>query len=380
MGLSLFITRSIKHTSLNYWTAAWVSLAASLLALSLAFQFSISKPVWEQLFSLFYCFGEYGFGYLFYIGCSHYASGRRWARRDSLMLAGFAGFAVAITLFSPNPTIRFILHFILMATLFASSFRVVRRARQAKHSGLGLRVMSAALFLLAVNFSLYVLIFAMVFTRFFPFFRVYLGYSSICDMILQTLLGFGTIMVVMEDMRIEVEETNRELMRTKEKLEALARLDPLTEALNRHAFYSLIGEQRPAGLEDLPGCVVIIDIDNLKPINDQHGHTAGDNAIREVAHRLRSIIRADDMLFRWGGDEFMILLFRTDEPTVLARLDQLVLQQSAAAFSGGAIPLIFSHGIARFSGLGEIEQAIDRADSAMYASKQLRKSSLVSRE
>ena len=99
-----------------------------------------------------------------------------------------------------------------------------------------------------------------------------------------------------------MEAANQELRRAHDKLELLAQMDPLTEALNRHAFHSLLTRNESGSEADSSGCVAVIDIDNLKPINDTQGHQVGDKAIRAVATAVRSMIRADDMLFRWGGD------------------------------------------------------------------------------
>jgi diguanylate cyclase (GGDEF)-like protein len=371
MSLSLFMTRSIKRSSLTYWTVAWVSLSISLLSLSGAFQF---HPI-ETCFYFIYYLGEYTFGFLFYLGCRNYSTGRGHERRDYYILAGFVLYALGIAFIPLHPSLRFIPHFATLAILFYLTFKSLTPARQKRRPGVGLRVMSVALFLLMVNFSLYVPTFTFVGLRILPIFGAYLGYSSIYDLILETLLGFGTIMLVMEDMRMEVEDVNRELIVTKEKLEAMARIDPLTEALNRHAYYTLINSQQPESLANLSGCAMIIDIDNLKPINDCYGHTAGDQAIREVARRLRTIIRADDLLFRWGGDEFLLLLFGADENTVRERIDGLSLEQTPLTLSLRSIPIIFSFGIAEFSNLRLLQNAIERADSAMYASKQFRKSS-----
>ena len=93
--------------------------------------------------------------------------------------------------------------------------------------------------------------------------------------------------------------------------------------LNRHAFYSLMGAARDEKKRPLGGTVAIIDIDNLKPLNDTFGHAAGDVAIRAVAKAVRSIIRAEDLLFRWGGDEFLVILPHVDYAEATERLEKL---------------------------------------------------------
>lgn len=206
-----------------------------------------------------------------------------------------------------------------------------------------------------------------------PRLQGYLQYTSIFDLILETLLGFGTVMVLMEGVRREVEAANRELTEARERAECFARIDPLTEALNRHAFHTLLS--RDAAGDDASGCVAVIDLDDLKPINDTFGHAAGDRAIRAVAHAVRSVVRADDLLFRWGGDEFLVLLFGMPEEKARRRLDSLDerLARASRVDTHAPLPLSVSHGLARFDSLAQLQHAIEEADGAMYARKQARK-------
>src|SRR4029077_5630712 len=105
----------------------------------------------------------------------------------------------------------------------------------------GLRAMSAALILLAIDFLQYVPVFGArkgLWGITVP--ASYLQYTSIFDLILEILLGFGVMMVLLEGVRREVEAVNDRLVQAHGKLELMAQMDPLTEALNRHAFHSLL--------------------------------------------------------------------------------------------------------------------------------------------
>ncbi|MGB8506844.1 MAG: GGDEF domain-containing protein, partial [Pyrinomonadaceae bacterium] len=117
------------------------------------------------------------------------------------------------------------------------------------------------------------------------------------------------------------------------------------------------------------------DLDNLKLINDSYGHAAGDKAIRAVAHAIRSIVRADDLLFRWGGDEFLVLLFGIPDGEARRRLDSLNERLSHIELSRESAPVRVnvSHGLACFDALAHLQHAIEEADGAMYRRKQARK-------
>ncbi|HVT44848.1 MAG TPA: diguanylate cyclase [Thermoanaerobaculia bacterium] len=158
------------------------------------------------------------------------------------------------------------------------------------------------------------------------------------------------------------------------RLEILARKDPLTEALNRHAFYSLLEKRRIFPFPGTSGCVAVVDVNDLKAINDSFGHAAGDLAIRRVASAIRSVVRADDLVFRWGGDEFLIILYGISIEDVRRRLgtiDERIAQASSS--SEFRFPVTVSVGVTSFEEMTFIPAAIEEADREMYARKQSRR-------
>jgi diguanylate cyclase (GGDEF)-like protein len=369
--LSFFMTRSIRRTSLTYWTIGWIALSIALLSLVLTFRIGL----WPGLSYSIYLLGEYVFALMLVAGCRNYSTGVRVSRRDMRLLGPAIIIALSLPQVFKDFNTFFIVHAEILAVLFSVAFYFLLPARRRGKPGPGLRVTMVALALLALDFAHYVPVFTYVKLLGFNGQFAYLKYTSVYDLIFEILLGFGTVMVVMEEVRQEVEEANRELIAARDRLEVLARQDPLTEALNRHAFYSLLEKKQGDATARTGGCAVVVDIDNLKPINDRLGHAAGDAAIREVARSIRSVIRADDLLFRWGGDEFLILLFKVSEVEARKRVDDLDTVLSEARLPGvtAPVPLIVSYGIAQFSTMSQIEQAIEKADSAMYARKQSRK-------
>lgn len=369
--LSLSMRGSVKNASVKYWTTAWICLALALVSLYLGIQlYSLHKVFFGGYF-----FGEYAFGVMSVAGCRNHASGRRFSRSDLFLLALAVIIAAILPFVSADFNDLFMIHATLVAALFIASFISLRPAFRARKSTPGLRVMSAALLLLAIDFLHYVPVFgARKGLWGFTVPSAYLQYTSIFDLILEILLGFGTIMVLMEGVRREVEAVNDKLMSARDQLELMARMDPLTEALNRHAFHSLLsrGENEPS--QNVAGCVAIIDIDNLKPINDTLGHNVGDKAIRAVARAVRSLIRADDMLFRWGGDEFMVLMFKLDSYEAGRRMETLnaILDEKAEQWTAAA-KISVSVGVCGFESLNELGSAIEKADQAMYSSRQQRR-------
>jgi diguanylate cyclase (GGDEF)-like protein len=151
----------------------------------------------------------------------------------------------------------------------------------------------------------------------------------------------------------------------------MVQLDHLTSALNRHGFYSIVGDSSRDGRVIFRGCAAMADIDNLKAINDRHGHAAGDAAIRSVARAIRTCIRADDLLFRWGGDEFLVLLIGMAEQDARSRLDGVNARLRQQTIAGVAEPvdLSVSLGYASFDSAASLEEVVAIADSAMYGRK-----------
>jgi diguanylate cyclase (GGDEF)-like protein len=367
--LSLSLRNSINSASLGFWTRAWISLSLALLSLFAAFQFDTH----HNLFYAIYFFGEYSFGMFFIAGCRFHAKGKSIGRKYYFLLAPAAAVAIILPYGSRDFNDLFLIQAAIMAVLFAVSFLCLRPASREQKGSLGLRVTSAALMLLSIDYLHDVPVFGArkgLWGITVP--AGYLQYTSIIDLILEILLGFGTVMVLLEGVRREVELANRRLTMARDKLELIARIDPLTEALNRHAFHSLLSGNESNSESQVDGSVAVIDIDNLKPLNDRFGHNVGDKAIRAVARAIRSLIRADDMLFRWGGDEFLVLMFNLHEEEAERRMCTLneVLARHSAEWMSAPVEVRVSAGVRGFESLNDVANAIEAADKAMYESRQ----------
>jgi diguanylate cyclase (GGDEF)-like protein len=368
--LSLIMRSSIRRASLKYWTLAWFSLSISLISLLIAFEV---EPARIFLYPVYF-FAEYAFGLTLIAGCHHHATGGRLGRSHLYLLVPAAAVALVLPHLSADFNDLFVFHATILAGLFGASFFALRPAFKLKGPSTGLRVLSGALLLLTIDFMHYVPVFGMrdgAWGLRVP--SGYLQYTSIFDLILEVVLGFGTMMVLLEGVRHEVETANDELTKARDQLELLAQMDPLTEALNRHAFHSLLSRNKSELESDIYGCVAVIDIDNLKPINDSFGHSVGDKAIRAVARAVRSLIRADDMLFRWGGDEFLVLMFKLHKDEASRRMRSLnaILEENSPQWTSSPAKVNVSFGVSGFQSLQRLGYSIDQADRAMYSGRQL---------
>jgi diguanylate cyclase (GGDEF)-like protein len=132
-----------------------------------------------------------------------------------------------------------------------------------------------------------------------------LGFS----LVLYLITALGMQLMTFEDMIYELRRTNRRLEAMQKKLRRMVITDPLTGCRNRRFFEEIIGRELQRHRRyDIPMSIVFVDVDRFKAINDKLGHDVGDRVLREVAAFLLSNIREADYVFRWGGDEFLILL------------------------------------------------------------------------
>ena len=167
-----------------------------------------------------------------------------------------------------------------------------------------------------------------------------------------------------------------ELKESEEKLQRLSRYDPLTGVLNRLALDEILRrESARAVRQGTALALVMVDVNRFKQINDQYGHRAGDRVLQEIARILESAARASDYVFRYGGDEFLVVLPQEDaiSGSFADRIRRAVSERNAAALSSD-VPLSLAIGIEHFQP-GEhddIESALDRADKNMYDDKPVR--------
>lgn len=150
----------------------------------------------------------------------------------------------------------------------------------------------------------------------------------------------------------------------------LARADPLTGLGNRRAFDEALQQATSGGRRsDWPLSVLLADLQGFKAINDRHGHLEGDRCLREVANALRSTVRTPDTCFRWGGDEFALLLPATDgddAQAVGARLREAV---AATVRLPGGDPLGLGWGVAELRDGMDAADLVAAADRALLAAK-----------
>ena len=164
-------------------------------------------------------------------------------------------------------------------------------------------------------------------------------------------------------------QRNREQARNVEHANYLASHDGLTGVLNRATLLGLMA----ASHDGSKGCVVLLDLDNFKQVNDRYGHLVGDRVLERFAREARQCLRDGDLIGRYGGEEFVIVFRNADCAHAQSELDRLLARIAELDWSDIApgLSLTISGGFSA-PGAGEhVEIVIHRADVAMYAAKNL---------
>ena len=178
----------------------------------------------------------------------------------------------------------------------------------------------------------------------------------------------------------EVEGMRRDLKEARERLVDLERLadrDPLTPVANRRAFVrELTRTMSSSERYGHASSVVYIDLNDFKDINDTYGHTAGDEALKHVAGILLNNVRESDVVGRLGGDEFGVILEKSDAEAAREKADALrdTILASPMLWQGAQIAVHVAFGVYTFSGPEDAGHALAAADRDMYVHKRSTKS------
>ena len=227
---------------------------------------------------------------------------------------------------------------------------------------LGLAWLAIPLITLSARFSLHGVAIGLAFT-----------------LILVLALGFGVdaravigdppLLLVPIVMMVSITMFQTVLTRSDVKYRAEAMLDPLTRMLNRNALGRRAAElAQQATVRGEPIALIVGDVDGFKRINDEHGHAAGDAALRDIAAALRDALRAFDLVYRTGGEEFVVLLPGATEAHATGVAQKL--RRAVAARPCGGHLVTMSFGVAASDARGfDYDAVFTEADDALYQAK-----------
>lgn len=196
------------------------------------------------------------------------------------------------------------------------------------------------------------------------------------------VVTFGVMMVVLTVMswlahqlgqlRNSLVRRKNDLAEALERIQMLATRDELTGLINRRRMTELLHQQIKLGARSgSPACIALIDLDHFKAINDTHGHGVGDEVLRNVAQALKAGLRDTDVVARWGGEEFLILLNDSDMEAAALGIERARLEMARTTMSASVprLRMTFSCGLAACDDGLPLEKLVDLADQRLYAAK-----------
>lgn len=182
------------------------------------------------------------------------------------------------------------------------------------------------------------------------------------------VIDYDNFANVLDRLRINMETLKHEIEET------LYNRDPLTGARNRVSMLSDLRKLRELVMRGVQqSSIALMDLDHFKEINDTHGHQTGDDVLVSVAEYIMRHIRPYDKIYRYGGEEFLIVMPNTDLDTAHTIVDRIRdgLSTLHAAYSGkeDVLKVTASFGLAALESALTVEESIERADKALYSSK-----------
>jgi diguanylate cyclase (GGDEF)-like protein len=375
----------LRRSYFAAWTGAWLCGAIAILAVCVRYTIMpglVSQPVDEtslpvRALYLVYQAAKLSSFALFVSGTAMYVTGvRLLGARPSVFIAAFVYAAISLVGAGPTEALsQLVIWQAPVAVVALGACAALLFTLPKSRRTLGSAAGGGAFTLLATLWLIYGVAFGIVATpgSHPQWVRATVNFNPYLDLLLNIALGFAMVVLLMEDAKREVDDAQAELRVAHDQLRRAALYDALTDSLNRRAYEQGVGLEMARGTF---GTVVIADLDNLKAVNDTYGHAAGDHLLRQCADLLRSTLRPYDKLYRWGGDEFLLVIPSARGADVEARLAEVLARAQPLSVSGAttAVRLEVSLGTADYTSAESLDESIELADQAMYRQKHSRKS------
>jgi diguanylate cyclase (GGDEF)-like protein len=371
----------LRRGYFSAWTGAWACGAVAIAALVVRYIImpQLAAPVDESSWAvrslyLVYQLGKLASFALFVAGTGMYVTGTRTLASRAIVLGGALLYALVSLFASSGSLNELVVWQAPIAVVALGGCAAMLFSLPPSRRTLGSVAGGAAFTTMALLWLTYGLAFGMAVRPVEPaWVTAVVRYNTYFDLLLNIALGFTMVVLLMEDAKREVDDAQNELRIKHDQLRRAAMYDALTESMNRRAFEEGVGLEMARGTF---GTLVIADLDNLKAVNDAYGHGAGDRLLRQCADLLRSALRPYDKLYRWGGDEFLLVLPSARGMDVELRLMELLdgAKPVVVGEEGHTVSLAVSLGSADYTSAENLEESIRLADAAMYRQKSARKS------
>ena len=195
-----------------------------------------------------------------------------------------------------------------------------------------------------------------------------------------TVVAFLIIIFYSIMFTLDIQSNQRGLERKNKELDYFASIDPLTQLLNRRCMeHKLLQSISLASTNHSTFCVVMCDIDDFKIINDSYGHKYGDYVLMDISRIIRTYMREEDAVCRWGGEEILIMLITTEQyATLIAERIRKTIEESVIRCPAGFIRYTVTMGISQYTPGDTPDSMIQHADDYLYKGKREGKNKVVS--
>jgi diguanylate cyclase (GGDEF)-like protein len=356
--LFVLVYQKIRLRALTQWILSWACLLAGLGV------FWFSPPPAHNPYSAFLNHSAL-LAHAFFLlrGIRRLRDGKGDGAADLIWLIPILGFAW-LTAAGGQPTHSALVALILAATYVtaAVSFAVTPGSTVGR-------------LLLSVSFLLWGVEQAVIGAAFLRFrdptgLPATLQYAGFAAMLLEMMVAVGVILLLFEGSQTRLASELEQLKHSDLLLKEKSVRDPLTGLYNRGYFNDIIRRELiGARLAGARLSVLVADVDRFKQINDRMGHATGDDVLKFVANYLTSCVRESDFVFRWGGDEFLVLLPRTEEADAAQKAEELGHRLPNIPGTERVAPSL-SVGWATHKPGEEFSATLAEADARMYEVKQ----------
>ncbi len=358
----VLLARAQPLAEVRLWAAAWVADAVALAAFFAAMMAGDGTLLSRPLIGLFAA-GKTAFVALQLAGTRYHAQPGVGiavpARPLALILLAWGG---SLALFVPSADhLRLAQAFMVTAVLGTAARAVLRRPRTPRSRWLG-----AAMLLEALLFLHYLPLLLPPLWGAPPADPGHLFMSALLETGAEALVALASLVALQGTVLASLHHLNEKLEESQARLRHLIDIDPLTGLSNRRALRQALETARRTG-----AAIIVLDVDDFKTINDAYGHMVGDDCLKRLATVMHDCFRAEDGLFRWGGDEFLVVCPGMDLDTAWSRTADLT---KALATGDPCSPAIHvSAGIVTLPPGGEPDAALREADTLMLATKPSRR-------
>lgn len=354
-------SRTVRLQEVRLWAAAWIADASALFCVILVSFFQ--APPWLARIALVgYAAGKTTYALLIVAGArNHLRRGTEVPLAPGTVALLVGAWSLCLGLFAQELIFVQLGQCVMVGALMTyGGLWVLLRPRAALSRWLGWAILAEG-----ILFLHYVPMLAPLTWMGAPL-AEYLRYPSFIDAGAELLVALASLVALESSANEDLRHINRELEASQERLRQLIDVDPLTNLLNRRGFREEIERRQKQNTT-----LIFFDVDDFKEINDRFGHVVGDRCLRRVSLELARAFRPEDSVFRWGGDEFLVLCEELDPAGAWRRVEEL---RARLALPSEEIPACrIAAGVSLLLVGREAEAALAEADERMFEDKQRQK-------